>query len=96
MQKKRLTPWRRKQFRRRPFSPSEPAIVAGKFTGRRLSDLSDGELNYFLRVDARYQTRPVIELPGPFVPSFPDLSQYWFAKYELEKRIVDPGIQTTH
>jgi len=25
-------------------------------------------------------------LPEPFAPSFPDLSQYWFAKYELERR----------
>lgn len=38
-----------------------------------------------MRVDARYQSKaPVV--CGWFPPSCSDLSQYWFAKYELQRR----------
>lgn len=76
----------RVQFRRRPFVPEEPVVVTGEFVGKKLSDLSDEELNQFLRVDARYQTRAITGPIGWFPPSCSDLSQYWFAKYELERR----------
>lgn len=92
------------RYRRRPFSPAEPAIVAGEFLGRKLSELTDDELNRFLRLDARFQTKPAsasLWTPPPSTwraPSFPwclDMSQYWFAKYELERREFesrrDPG-----
>jgi hypothetical protein len=78
--------FRRSVRRRRSFSPPEPAIIFGQFVGRRLSELSDEELKRFLQTDARRQTAPVMELPLPFKPWCPDMSQYWFAKYELERR----------
>jgi hypothetical protein len=61
--------------------------VAGKFAGRKLSDLADGELDYFLRVDAQSQSKAPVAQPWPaLAPRCPDLSQYWFAKFELERR----------
>jgi hypothetical protein len=78
----------RKPVRRRQFSPREPEIVAGRFAGRKLSALADGDLECFVRVDARFQTKPVATLEGALL-SCPDLSQYWFAKYELERRKPD-------
>jgi hypothetical protein len=60
--------------------------VAGKYFGKRLSDLADEELDYFLRVDARSQSKVAVALPAPLAPQCPDLSQYWFAKFELERR----------
>jgi hypothetical protein len=78
---------RRTRFKRAPFSPPEPPILSGQFKDKRLSDLSDEELIYFLRVDARHQIKPCTpSVPGWFPPSCPDFSQYWFAKYELERR----------
>src|ERR1700693_4482195 len=85
----------RSTARRRP--PVEPVIVAGKFKGQKLSELSDEELIYFLRCDAQSQTRAT-------VPSFlsrslrtcRDFSQYWFARYELESRKENLGGETTH
>lgn len=78
----------RRQVNRRPFLPPEPTVSYGRFKDKRLSDLSDEELVIFLRVDARHQSRPVA--PGVLAwglpPSCADLSQYWFAKYELERR----------
>lgn len=81
---------------RRPFSPPEPVIVAGRFQGKLLSSLSDEELRLFIRVDARRQTVPafpplqwpsLLQTLHPQAPcNSPDLSQYWFAKYELERR----------
>jgi hypothetical protein len=53
--------------------------------GRKLSELSDEELTHFIRADARFQSKPPLST-GWFPPSCPDLSQYWFAKYELESR----------
>jgi hypothetical protein len=76
----------RVRFRRRPFVPKEPAVVTGEFVGRQLSDLSDEELNTFLRVDARCQLRDATNLSAWFPHSYLDLSQCWFAKYELERR----------
>src|ERR1700693_2595746 len=84
----------RSTARRRP--PVEPVIVAGKFKGQKLSELSDEELIYFLRCDAQSQTRDT-------VPSFLsrslrtclDFSQYWFARYELERRKVTSGREST-
>lgn len=82
---------RRAQFRR-PLSRPKPAIVAGGFAGRKLSELSDDELIAFLRLDAWSQTTTA--LPNIFDPSkppvCPDFSQYWFAKYELERRKKAP------
>lgn len=78
-------PARRKRIRR-PFSPPEPIITAGKFTGAKLSELSDDELNQFLRGDAGHQTSPAMLSLLGLSPSCLDLSQYWFAKYELERR----------
>ena len=71
---------------RRSFAPPEPSIVFGRFVGRRLSELSDEELENFLLRDARFQTCPVTLPPAPFNPWCPDMSQYWFARYELERR----------
>jgi hypothetical protein len=46
-----------------------------------------GPIVLFLRVDARFQIRPCTpSLSGWLPPSCPDRSQYWFAKYELERR----------
>jgi len=73
------------RFRRRLFAPSEPPILAESFFGRKLSELSDEELAHFVRVDARHQTKAPLTSSW-FPPSCPDLSQYWFAKYELERR----------
>lgn len=70
--------------RHQRFSPPEPSVVAGAFVGRKLSELSDEELTHFLRIDARHQTRPLSR--GLLGPLCPDLSHYWFAKYELERR----------
>ncbi|MFZ0736914.1 MAG: hypothetical protein WBL70_05480 [Candidatus Acidiferrales bacterium] len=78
---------RARRSRRRPFSPSEPEIVSGNFVGRRLSDLSDEELQRFMSKDARRQTKSAhVSLLAPSSHWCFDLSQYWFAKYELERR----------
>jgi hypothetical protein len=45
--------------RKSAFLPKEPEIVAEKFVGRRLSDLSNEELADFLSWDARFQNRTV-------------------------------------
>jgi len=59
----------------------------GQFKDKKLSELSDAELAIFLRGDARFQSGPCASsLLGVFPPLCPDLSQYWFAKYELERR----------
>ena len=86
---------RRTHFKRAPFSPPEPQILSGQFKDKKLSQLSDDELLLFLRVDARFQIRPCTSsLPGwGLPPSCPDASQYWFAKYELERR--KPEMQRT-
>jgi hypothetical protein len=61
--------------------------VTGNFKGQKLSELSDQELTSFLRWDAQSQTRAVVQnILAPSQPICPDLSQYWFAKYELERR----------
>src|SRR5215469_2663404 len=83
----------RRSGKRQPsvFAPAEPDVVFGWFKDRKLSDLTDGELNDFLLRDARSQTREVI-VPISLWPlktvkwQAVDLSQYWFAKYELERR----------
>ena|ERR1035438_3350162 len=90
---KKRTSWSTRQrraprrFRASRFCPPEPAIVTGKLKGQKLSELSNEELASFLRLDAGSQTS--VALPNIF-PSQPvicrDLSQYWFAKYELERR----------
>jgi hypothetical protein len=85
MPQKSQRPHRKLRFRRRPFSPPEPTILAGRFVGRKLGDLSDEELTFFLQVDAAMQSNPPLAT-GWFPPSCPDVSQYWFAKYELERR----------
>jgi hypothetical protein len=77
---------RRSGRRRRNFSPPEPTIVNGQFVGKKLSELSDEELRRFLQADAGWQITRVAVLPPPFTPCFRDMSQYWFAKYELERR----------
>ena len=77
----------KKHHRATPFSPPEPAIVTGKFRGRKLSELSNEELTSFMRWDAQCQTKVALSnifLPGQHICF--DLSQYWFAKYELERR----------
>jgi len=72
---------------RHPFEPTEPMVTTGSFVGRRLSDLSVEELEKFLRRDARRQNGNVFVSPDPpYTRSYQDLSQYWFAKYELERR----------
>jgi|SRR5579871_6910849 len=76
---------RKRRFHRLPFSPPEPTILAGQFVGRKLSELSDEELDFFLRADAALQRNPP-STAGWFPPSCPDVSQYWFARYELERR----------
>jgi hypothetical protein len=82
-----VMPRRRTRFHHRAFSPKEPAIVVGNYVGRKLSELSDEELNHFLLVDARRQSsNPVVITGWLLSPWCPDLSQYWFAKYELERR----------
>lgn len=79
-------------FKRRrvaPFSPPEPAIVTGKFKGQKLSELSNEDLTFFMRWEARSQTGTTISFANLFAPNqiaYPDLSQYWFAKFELERR----------
>lgn len=81
-------PKRRHHHRRRgPFAPLEPDILSGEFVGRKLSELSDEELNRFIRRDAGSQFSEARS--SFFVPSshvFWDHSQYWFARYELERR----------
>ena len=100
---KRRRPHRRPQRRPQPFRPAAPAITAGKFVGRKLGELSDEELQSFICGDARLQTGRTLVLtppsppsPGGFfdVPSVPfmDLSQYWFARYEIERRKSPPSI----
>ena len=100
---KRRRPHRRPQRRPQPFRPAAPAITAGKFVGRKLGELSDEELQSFICSDARLQTGRTLVLtppsppsPGGFfdVPSVPfmDLSQYWFARYEIERRKSPPSI----
>jgi hypothetical protein len=85
-----MQPRRTHRSRRRSFSPSEPEIVAGEFVGRKLSELSDEELNRFLKGDARYQPKsPSVSFLLPSSPWCADLSQYWFAKYELERRKLE-------
>lgn len=82
--------------RRRPFSSPEPTIVAGEFVGRKLSELSDEELNRFLRLDASFQTK--LPSTGWLLQTSPlcaDLSQYWFAKYELERRKPESQRETS-
>jgi hypothetical protein len=72
---------------RPPFSPPEPPVLYGQFKDKRLSELSDEELTFFLRADARFQIRPCTPgVHGWFPSSCTDRSQYWFAKYELERR----------
>lgn len=81
---RRPAPW---CSRAAPFCPPEPAIVAGRFKGQKLSELSNENLNSFLRLDARSQTSvafPSILTSQPITCR--DLSQYRFAKYELERR----------
>jgi hypothetical protein len=46
---------KRRRIIARRFSPPEPVIVAGKFKGQKLSELSNEELMYFLRCDAGSQ-----------------------------------------
>jgi len=63
MKKRQYSPKiRRRPVRRyrRPsvFQPPEPPIVAGKFKGKVLSELSNDDLVYFLEQDAEFQTRP--------------------------------------
>ena len=85
----RRGPRRTHRHRRAPFSASEPKIVAGEFVGRKLSELSDEELSRFLRGDAGFQTNAVSPYASWLAPSSPwclDLSQFWFAKYELKRR----------
>jgi hypothetical protein len=90
---------KRHSVKRKRSAPREPAITAGQFVGRRLSELSDDELLRFLRFDSLSQTGCTFEVIPPKPPepgdlfnlnlpvaSFPDLSQYWFARYELERR----------
>lgn len=78
---------RRTRFKRPPFSPPEPPVLYGQFKDKRLSELSDEELTLFLHMDAQYQITPCTPgVPGWFPPSCRDRSQYWFAKYELERR----------
>ena len=78
---------RRGRHRRHLSEPSEPPVYFGEFQGRKLSELSDEELIRFTRRDAMLQFKPA---PAPFIASIPpschDKSQYWFAKYELERR----------
>jgi hypothetical protein len=88
--KKRTLPPAPKRRRAAPFRPPEPAIVAGTFKGQKLSELSDQELASFLRWDA--QSQKATALQGIFGrPICLDLSQYWFAKYELERRKEPAG-----
>ncbi|MGA2712452.1 MAG: hypothetical protein ABSG41_05030 [Bryobacteraceae bacterium] len=96
MKKRMPSPARRrpapKRRRAAPFLPPEPEIVTGKFKGQKLSELSDQELTSFLRWDAQSQTRAVV--PNIIAPSQPicqDISQYWFAKYELLERRKAPA-----
>jgi hypothetical protein len=68
--------------------------VVGKFKGQKLSELSDEELAAFLRVDAQCQT--AFAIPNLFLSTSQpivcrDLSQLWFAKYELERRRKEPA-----
>jgi hypothetical protein len=77
----------RKLRRRIPSPPPEPAIVMGRFEGRKLSELSDEELNSFLGWDAHCQRKTAMaDLFSTGLYICQDLSQYWFAKYELERR----------
>ena len=85
---------KRLSVRRKRSAPREPAINAGQFVGRKLSELSDEELMSFLRLDAWRQTGYTVEVQQPDlggfgnipIAKFTDLSQYWFARYELERR----------
>lgn len=60
--------------------------MCGKFKGRKLSELADEELKYFLRVDAQLQTGTVFSFLDLSSMPYMDRSQYWFAKFELERR----------
>lgn len=75
--------------------PSEPTVYFGEFQGRKLSELSDEELNRFIRSDAMFQSRPA---PTPLFASMPSLchdeSQYWFGRYELERRKPESARET--
>jgi hypothetical protein len=101
MKKRMLWPARRKPAPRRrraaPFRAPEPAIVTGKFKGQKLSELSNEELSSFLRWDAQSQTSAVAQnVFFPSQPICPDFSQYWFAKYELERRKEPAGRESTN
>ena len=79
---------------RRPF-PAEPAVVFGEFSGRKLSELTDEELVRFLYSDATRQHQKVLSIPGlPPLPTYLDLSHYWFVKYELERRKPESRLDT--
>jgi hypothetical protein len=56
--------------------------------GRKLSELSDDELTALVRLDTKSQTKMAFRnILDPSKPHMcPDFSQYWFAKYELERR----------
>jgi hypothetical protein len=100
MKKRILSTARRRPARKRrrttPFRPAEPAIVTGEFKGQKLRELSDEELTSFLRWDAQSQTRAVVaSMFAPSQPICPDVSQYWFAKYELERRKEPLGREAT-
>lgn len=105
---KARTQRRRQRVRRRRlriFRPSIPLIVEGRFKDRRVNDLSDEELQTFLKREAGWQYREAFRPLSGFVvpPTCPDFSQYWCAKYELERRkgevipvgITLPEIQTS-
>src|SRR5579872_2831606 len=84
-----------RKYRRTPFKPPEPEIVIGTFKGQKLSEFSDEELTSFLRSDAQFQIRAVTPNAFAFPPTCQDLSQYWFAKYELERRKEPAGYAAT-
>lgn len=80
-----MTLWitRFSQRKRPKLVPTVPTITVGKFKGRPVNDLSDDELEAFLKADARRQPRRHF---GSF-----DARHYWYAKYEFERRKSSPA-----
>jgi hypothetical protein len=75
---------------RKRSTPQCPIIRFGPHAGRAVRDLSDVELRTFLKRDARRQTQSVLFLLGFDPAEAPDLSHYWYGKYEMDRRKHEP------
>src|ERR1035438_1232251 len=74
--------------RRKRRAPGEPIIASGAFAGKHPSELSDDELALFLKFGALNQTGTAFNFLTTPVQGveYRDLTQYWCARFELERR----------